>query len=51
MKRLIPYMKGYWKECILGPVFKLLEAIFELPKALTLVLPIGMWATSGRWAA
>ena len=23
-------MKGYWKECILGPVFKLLEAIFEL---------------------
>ncbi len=30
MKRLIPYMKGYWKECILGPVFKLLEAIFEL---------------------
>lgn len=30
MKRLLPYMKGYWKECILGPLFKLLEAIFEL---------------------
>lgn len=30
MKRLLPYMKGYWKECILGPFFKLLEAIFEL---------------------
>ena len=30
MKRLLPYRKGYWKECILGPVFKLLEAIFEL---------------------
>lgn len=30
VKRLLPYMKGYWKECILGPVFKLLEAIFEL---------------------
>lgn len=30
MKRLLPYMKWYWKECILGPVFKLLEAIFEL---------------------
>lgn len=30
MKRLLPYMKGYWKECILGPIFKLLEAIFEL---------------------
>ena len=30
VRRLLPYMKGYWKECILGPVFKLLEAIFEL---------------------
>ncbi len=30
MKRLLPYMKGYWKECILGPIFKLLEAVFEL---------------------
>ncbi len=30
MKKLLPYMKGYWKECILGPFFKLLEAIFEL---------------------
>ena len=30
MKRLLPYMKGYWKACILGPVFKLLDAIFEL---------------------
>ena len=23
-------MKGYIKECILGPLFKLLEALFEL---------------------
>ena len=30
VRRLLPYMKGYWKECILGPMFKLLEAIFEL---------------------
>ncbi len=30
LKRLLPYMKGYWKECIFGPFFKLLEAIFEL---------------------
>ncbi len=30
VRRLLPYMKGYWKECILGPIFKLLEAIFEL---------------------
>ncbi|MGT2935498.1 ABC transporter ATP-binding protein [Streptococcus castoreus] len=30
MKRLYPYMKGYLKEIILGPFFKLLEALFEL---------------------
>ncbi len=30
MKKLLKYMKGYGKECILGPLFKLLEATFEL---------------------
>ena len=30
MKKLLKYMKGYGKECILGPLFKLLEAAFEL---------------------
>ena len=30
MKRLLQYMKGYGKECVLGPLFKLLEATFEL---------------------
>ena len=30
MKKLLKYMKGYGKECILGPLFKLLEASFEL---------------------
>ena len=30
MKRILKYMKGYGKECILGPLFKLLEASFEL---------------------
>lgn len=30
MKRLIRYLKEYRRECIIGPVFKLLEAIFEL---------------------
>ena len=30
MKKLLVYMKGYIKECILGPLFKLLEALFEL---------------------
>ena len=30
MKKLLKYFKGYEKECILGPLFKLLEAAFEL---------------------
>ena len=30
MKKLLQYMKGYGKQCILGPLFKLLEATFEL---------------------
>ena len=30
MKKLLKYMKGYGKECVLGPLFKLLEAAFEL---------------------
>lgn len=30
MKSLLRYLKGYEKQCILGPVFKLLEATFEL---------------------
>lgn len=30
MKKLLRFLKGYEKECILGPLFKLLEASFEL---------------------
>ena len=30
MKKLLKYMKGYGRECVLGPLFKLLEASFEL---------------------
>ena len=30
MRKLMRYMRGFWKECILGPLFKLLEASFEL---------------------
>ena len=30
LKKLLKYMKGYGKECVLGPLFKLLEASFEL---------------------
>ena len=30
MRKLLKYMRGYGKECVLGPLFKLLEASFEL---------------------
>ncbi len=30
MKKLLPWIRGYRKECVLGPLFKLLEALFEL---------------------
>ncbi len=30
MKKLLRYLREYRKECILGPCFKMLEAIFEL---------------------
>ncbi len=30
MKKLLKYMRGFEKECFLGPLFKLLEATFEL---------------------
>ena len=30
LKKLLKYLKGYEKQCVLGPLFKLLEAAFEL---------------------
>lgn len=30
MKKLLIYMKDYKKECVLGPLFKLLESLFDL---------------------
>lgn len=30
MQKLVPYLKGYYLESILGPLFKLLEVCFEL---------------------
>ena len=30
MKRLLRYLKGYKKECVLGPLFKMFEATLEL---------------------
>lgn len=44
MKKLLCYMKEYTRECILGPLFKLLEATFELmvPLVMAAVIDVGI---------
>lgn len=44
MKKLLVYMKGNRKECILGPVFKMLEAVFELfiPLVVAKIIDVGI---------
>ena len=44
MKRTLKYMKGYGKECVLGPLFKLLEASFELmiPLVVARIVDVGI---------
>ena len=49
MKKLLKYMKGYGKQCFLGPLFKLLEASFELliPLVVASIVDVGI-ANSDR---
>ena len=44
MKKLLVYLKNYKKESILGPLFKLLEASFELlvPLVVTKIIDVGI---------
>lgn len=44
MRKLLPYLKKYRKECILGPLFKLLEAVFELlvPLVIAGIIDVGI---------
>ena len=44
MKRLLQYLKEYRVECILGPLFKLLEASFELmvPLVVKRIIDVGI---------
>ena len=44
MKRLLQYLKDYRVECILGPLFKLLEASFELmvPLVVKRIIDVGI---------
>ncbi|MBQ5333402.1 MAG: ABC transporter ATP-binding protein [Oscillospiraceae bacterium] len=46
MKKLLVHMKAYIKECILGPLFKLLEALLELfvPLVIAAVIDKGISA-------
>ena len=44
MKKLRKYIRGYEKECVLGPLFKLLEASFELmvPLVVARIVDVGI---------
>lgn len=45
--KLLKYMRGYVRECILGPLFKLLEASFELIVPLVVAAIIDNGITNG----
>ncbi len=44
MKKLLIYLKGYKKECVLAPLFKMLEACFELliPLVVASIIDVGI---------
>ncbi len=44
MRKLIKYLDGYRKESIIGPLFKLLEACFELlvPLVMARIVDVGI---------
>ncbi len=44
MKYLIPYFKKYLKECLLSPLFKMLEALFDLtvPLVVAKIIDVGI---------
>jgi len=49
LKKLLFYLKGYKKESILAPLFKCLEALFELfvPLAVAQIIDVGMAENGG----
>ena len=47
MKKLLKYLKGYEKQCVLGPLFKLLEATFELLVPLVVARIVDRGISSG----
>lgn len=51
MKKLLKYLKGYEKETVLGPVFKLVEAVFELAVPIVVAGIIDGGIRQGDWNA
>ena len=53
LKKLFVYFKGYGRECVLGPLFKLLEASFELiiPLIVASIIDRGIASGDGGHAA
>lgn len=51
MKRLLKYLKSYRKECVIAPLFKLLEAAFELfvPKVMASIIDVGIKNQDGPY--
>ena len=49
MKKLLKYLKGYEKETVLGPVFKLVEAVFELAVPIVVAGIIDGGIRQGDW--
>ena len=51
ISRLLSYMKGYGRECVLGPLFKLLEASFELlvPLVVAAIIDKGIGGADNDW--
>ena len=44
MKKMLKFFRGYEKECVLGPLFKLFEATLELivPLVIASVIDVGI---------
>ena len=53
MKKLMKFLRGYEKQCILGPLFKLLEASFELliPLVVAQIVDVAIADANGGYAA
>ena len=50
MNRLFKYLKNYKKECVIAPLFKMLEASFELtvPLVVAAIIDNGIYGNAGK---